>query len=426
MDKDLYAIMKEIEGRENQNADEYKKFKVQGVEYIGTVELEEEINGVKTKIVKDVFKVTEEMEDGSIVENYYDENKEFIAGRDKNGRMYFNERGLYRDTNIMKQIEDLREQPGITLNQIEERVEEIAKHLGIEKEQVLAMSEIDLDQQIKEENKDSHDDKEEKEDEDKEISEETMKKAGITGLNEVDLNAQVDTKGTKLKDELNMRGYSKLIIVHSYELSKAIDAKGEKGEKNRLQLGIIAQKTDGTYEIPESLKVYRGNNNEVVEINSKDNAEIVREENIYEIAGKNKKMIISQRPSKENPYARPQIYLAKNTRDNDGNVAQFNVNNGKNKADKMRDEAKEHEANEDKEELTVEDVDGERDEMAGAVERIKEEYPDVERAFTDDEIRERIENLQKRNPEKDIENVAEIAGEDLANDAQYIHTRDSI
>ena len=44
MDKDLYRIMKEIQEREKANADEYKKFKVQDIEYIGVVELTEENN----------------------------------------------------------------------------------------------------------------------------------------------------------------------------------------------------------------------------------------------------------------------------------------------------------------------------------------------------------------------------------------------
>ena len=52
MDKDLYRIMKQIEEKENKNAEESKKFKVQDVEYLGVIELTENINGVDTKTQK--------------------------------------------------------------------------------------------------------------------------------------------------------------------------------------------------------------------------------------------------------------------------------------------------------------------------------------------------------------------------------------
>ena len=38
-------------------------------------------------------------------------------------------------------------------------------------------------------------------------------------MNSVDLDVQIDTKGTTLGKELNMDGYSKLLVVHSYKLS---------------------------------------------------------------------------------------------------------------------------------------------------------------------------------------------------------------
>ena len=85
---------------------------------------------------------------------------------------------------------------------------------------------------------------------------------------------------------------------------------------------------------------------------------------------------------------------------------------------------------------TLEDADGdektsshthiEKDELAGAVEKIKKEHPDVERAFTDEEIEARIIKIheQEKNKKEDIEKITMIAGEDLETDAYYIKTKE--
>ena len=141
MYRDLYKRMKEVRVKEKENAKEFKKFNVKDIEYIGKIDLTEDVNGVETRIQKDIYKVLEEMTNGKIVENYYDENREFVAGRDENGRMCLAEQSRFKDTNILEQINNLREQAGISLNNIEKEIEKIAKDNGIKKEEAEKMLE---------------------------------------------------------------------------------------------------------------------------------------------------------------------------------------------------------------------------------------------------------------------------------------------
>lgn len=246
---------------------------------------------------------------------------------------------------------------------IEERESElkaIAKELGISEEEINSLSEIDLSQRIVQKEEEKKEEKEEeKQDEPKQLSEEEIKKVGMTGMNEVNLNVRVDEKGTELGDVLNMKEYSKIMVVHSYKLAELTDNNGEKGKVNYSRLALIAQKTDGTYEtIPESkLSLYRGENREVTEINDKENVETKNEECIFEVPGTNKRLVIDQK----DPYGIPDVYLAQNTRDNDGQLAQrlqdrydgtertdvevravFNQNRGIDQADRSVEEAREH------------------------------------------------------------------------------------
>ena len=465
MDIEIYKIMKKIYEKENENAEKYKKFEVDDVQYIGIIETAENISGVDTKIIKDVYKVIERMEDGSIVENYYDEKIECIAGRNKDGQMYPAEKEIWKDLNISEKIAQLENEnekenfSGVSLNEMRKIIKAVAKQLGKKEEEIeeemSSILEIDLEQKIGENNQ-KQDNQEEQKNDQQEISEEKIQKAGITGMNSVDLNSLIDTKGTTLGEELNMKEYSKLVVVPTYQLSKITNENGENGKINRLQMGLVAQKTDGTYEtIPESkLKVYRGMNKRMLEIDNEENANIVHEENIYEVPGTDKRIVISQKEKEENPFGRPQVYLARNTRDNDGNIAEkvqdryagkhtqdvavrelFNRNKGKDQTKKMKDEAMENVSEgEENVKLEKEDYDGDENtlgtlhegsnELQTLIEEIVQQFPDVERAFTKGEIGKRIIKLYESKELSDREKLITTVGEDLEEDARHVfHTK---
>lgn len=260
------------------------------------------------------------------------------------------------------------------LEEREKDLKAIAKELGISEEEIETLSEIDLSQKIEQKEEEK---KKEKENESKQLSKEEVEKVGMHGMNEVNLNAKIDAKGTELGNTLKLEGYTKLLVVHSYKLAELKDSEGKQGKNTINKFNLIAQRPDGTYEtIPENkLTPYRGANKEVTKINNKDNVETKNEDCIFEVPGTNKRLVIDQK----DPYGIPDIYLAQNTRDNDGQMAQklqdkydgtertdievrelFNKNKGEYQADKSVEEVKEH-TEAGCEEIDIDEADGRKD-----------------------------------------------------------------
>lgn len=206
---------------------------------------------------------------------------------------------------------------------IEERTKELeilAKKLGISGEEIINLGEIDLEQKIENKEKEIKEEKEHErnENEPQEISEEKMNKSGHVGLNEVDLNARVDGKGTRLKDVLKLDGYTKIIVVHSYKLAELTSADGEKGKNQIEKYSLIAQKADGTYETLPQLEPDRGENKRITEINNKDDVETKKVDNRFKVPGSDDSLVVDPK----DPYNIPNVYLSRNTPDNDGQLAQ--------------------------------------------------------------------------------------------------------
>lgn len=323
--------------------------------------------------------------------------------------------------NEQKNWEEQKQDIEKCLEEREKEIKAIAKELGISEEEINSLSEIDLTQKIEEKEANKEESKKEKSKEEPvKLSEEEVKKTGMTGMNEVKLNSSVDAKGTTLAKALKLDGYSKIMVVHSYKLAELTDSNGEKGNVNRMRFGLIAQKNDGTFEIiPETkLRPYRGENREVTEINNKENIEVKNEECIFEAPGTNKKLVINQK----DPYGIPDVYLSQNTRDNDGNIAQklqdrydgtekqdvevralFNQNKGINQADKMIDERRKYEKA-GQEDLDLDEVDG------------KNETGDIDFNPNSEEQQKAIEeimqrgNVSRQEAERKLEQ--ELEGED--------------
>ena len=264
-----------------------------------------------------------------------------------------------------------------TIQERDRELKEIAKELGLDKDEITALHEIDLEQKIREkleENDQEKDEKEEEKEKDKndedEISKETINKVGLK--NEVDVNVLIDEKGRTLKDELGLDGYTKIGVVHAYKLTEMTNEKGEKETRESLKFGLVGQKPDGSYvKIPEEkLRMYRGSNTEITAIKNPQEIETKRSDCIFEVPGKDSKLAIRQ----EDPYGRPEVYYVKTSRDNDGNMAEklqdrykgtektdvevrtlFNENRGLDNAKNMKKEAEQHPEDEEK---GVKEVDG--------------------------------------------------------------------
>ena len=325
-----------------------------------------EVLGVGKQTQKPIYRLVEEKN----VENHetgefeteiselfyeYDNEPKLIAVRNPKTNGEIVPKGIDGDEN--KDWDILKEEIEQCLEEREKQLKALAKELGISEEEIESLSEIDLEQKVEEKSQEQDEGRDE--DEPQEISEEEMKQSGMVGMNEVKLNTQVDAKGTTLAKELGLEGYSKIIVVHSYKLAELTGTDGEKEKPYSASLGIIAQKTDGTFEkIPkEKLSRYTGANNQFTEINNKENVEVKTEDCVYVSPKTGKKIVINQK----DPYGIPEVYLGQSTHKNDRNVAQrlqdrydgterqdvevralFNQNKGEYQIDKMQDEVEGH------------------------------------------------------------------------------------
>lgn len=373
--KSQMEILQEIRNSRNSeiNSNGQTNIAVVKVDYLG--------KGEKTE--KDIYRLIEEMyfEDKptKIIEKFYEYNEDMpklIAAKMSDSEILPTDLNMNdnKEWDIMKDdIEKCIEERKLEL-------QKVAQALGISKEDIKNMYEIDLEQKIYEES--LHGNKKDRKKQDKDLEEElenedtqklTAKQVKSIGArNEIDTNTQIDSKGTTLKKEAGL-DYDSIIPVYSEKLSEFTDSTGNKGNRTIAKFGWVGKKGDSYEAIPpEKISVYRGGNREVTTIKNPEEVQTQNEANIFEIKGSNKKLVVNQ----TDPYGIPEVYLSQSTRDNEGNIAEelqdkydgtektdvevrqlFNSNHGTEQIDKMYDEAKEHkDANCD--ELTLDEVDG--------------------------------------------------------------------
>ena len=141
MDKNLYQIMQEI-------LEEKKTDFTKDIEFLGSITSEEIQASGKVGVTRDIFMIIDEMPDGTVVKKFYDKN--FIAGCDKDGKIYPGAEFTSSDLSFLGQLENLTQVQGISLTEMDEHLERVAKSIGVSKKDVLSMSEIDLEQKVKE------------------------------------------------------------------------------------------------------------------------------------------------------------------------------------------------------------------------------------------------------------------------------------
>lgn len=178
------------------------------------------------------------MPDGSVVQKFYDGDKNFIAGIDKDGKIYPSMEFANEDLSFLGQLENISNGP--SLNELDEKLEILSKELGIPKEDVLSMSETDLDKAVGEEGDSvlslDNDDEEHKEQNKNALD-------NISSKQETDLNNKVDDKHT-LADILGVPSGSKLIAVYSTAIQ---------GNTNTTRFSFIIQNPDGTLQPADML-----------------------------------------------------------------------------------------------------------------------------------------------------------------------------
>lgn len=87
--------------------------------------------------------------DGSILMKYYDENQTLMAVRREDEELYPSKTFVGEDLSFLSEIKSLDVEQGISLEELDEELEEIAKVLGIDRSKVISMSKAELDVAVK-------------------------------------------------------------------------------------------------------------------------------------------------------------------------------------------------------------------------------------------------------------------------------------
>ena len=269
---------------------EVSKNKVLNVKYLGTIEIDGEQKGIYLLIEQ------KEEKDGRLaeIEKYYTEDGEFL-GADSNldqfefitlSEEYINKDGL------LEQIESLDKEGILDLNEIEnERLEELARELGIEPKDIEKYAEIDAEKEIND--KDRTDDELEDEGKENEKDENDNKEVlskkeveKIPAKTEIKTNQKVTDKDT-MASLLNVegKGYVKIAVIYSEKLQD---------NGNTTRFSFVGIKADGSAEKIDTLEQAYGNNpTKNVQTMNRDGSEIEEDKvnSIFRIKGKDEEQL---------------------------------------------------------------------------------------------------------------------------------------
>lgn len=282
--EEILDKMRELKfNRENDFIEKGQENKtVQNVRYLGTIEY--------NKLPKQIYLIIEqeEKEDGNIIEieRYYTEDGEFLGGNNKSDQYDFIilAKEYQDDKELLESLQKLNKEGELDLNKLEDdRLEEIALALGISKEEIKRMSEIDADKQI--EDKEADREELEEQEEGKEIiSKEKMEK--VSAKTEIKTNQKVTDYET-MASLLNVedKGYKKIAIINSDNF---------KDSGNTTRFSIVGVKEDGTAERIDTLEQgYGATPTKSINSLNRDGTDIEQEQvnSIFKIKGEKEKQI---------------------------------------------------------------------------------------------------------------------------------------
>ncbi len=212
------------------------KGKVENVKYLGKMKYIPE--NQEKEVEKDVYMVSENI-NGKTVDKIYSQDDECLGAFDENlgyvatvGNA--DKSDIIKDLTKGKEILNLREEL-----QNENRLEEMAKTLGIDENEIEQMAELDLNQEI------NIEEKQRTKDDETEISKDKTKEVvNATAKQEMD----IDTKVNDLKDlgqKLNLENesdsrFEKIVVVESSYLENS---------KKETRYAFVAVRRDGTSKV---------------------------------------------------------------------------------------------------------------------------------------------------------------------------------
>lgn len=433
MDKKLNELIQKIY---NEKKTDYS----QDVKYLGTMSTEIETKTGKETITQDVFVLIEKMPTGHYVHKFYDENGNYLAARDYDGVIYPSRKLADGNLDYLNQLKDMCEQYDIDAHELDEKLEKISNLLGIQKDEILAMSSFDSEQELDSDLLDKEQDEKQitldspEDTPSEEKKEENENKLGkIDSKEEVNLDKKIDDKHS-LGEILGIPPGSKLIAVYSSSIAE---------NENSTRYSFIIKSPDGNLKPADMLEQTGGKDSDknIYETNRdgskvekhsvkssyKINSPLIENGILTATIGDYGYIDISygqiDRTSNMDAFTQKletahDRYTTREVRE------EFSSKKGIDNVTRKLDEAEEHE-NHGCSEMTLNEIDGDPNtghNHEDAIAKIKEFDHTISDVFTDEEINERFVKKMDENPSEELDKVISITARDLAEDAEHIRS----
>lgn len=433
MDKDLYKIMEELLAQKSSND-------TIDVKYMGTVSISTSDKSGQLQVSKDIIAMIDIEADGEAFIKYFDENQSLIAIRGSDGELMPSAAYRYEDLGFLSEINENLEEQGISFKEVTENLEKVSRELGIDKNDILSMSEAELSAVIGEKgNKELVLDSESNSlTQDKKLDHNNAVLDNIQGKQEIDLDNKVDNKYT-LAQILDVPTGSKLVIVNSDKIQgndittrftcviKTPD--GEIIPADMLEQVGGKSSDKNVHEVDRSGKLEKQNVQSSFKVNSSaiDNAVITVRKGPM---GTTKVAYGLTDPTSHRDVFAQDLETSETYPVSARVRDEFSHRHGVYNVSEKMDEIEEHERHGERK-LSLEEADGRSNtghihgEEAAEIILSDDEF--VKRTndiFSANEIAERFESMREKHSNLGRDELIEITKQDLEYDAEYMPTHD--
>lgn len=379
---------------------------------------------------------------GDVLLKFYDENQSLIAARGADGEIYPSEAFINEDLSFLNEIDDFSIDESLSLEELDQELEEVARVLGVSKSDVLSMSQVELDAVIGEKDVDSLSLEDNKKLSKEEQSNRNDRNAeALQNMNtrqEINLDKKIDNKLT-LAEVLGVPAGSVLCVVDTDKIQDS---------ENTTRYSCVIKAPDGSVQMADMLKQVGGKHSskDVYETN-RDGSKVEKQviQSSFEIDSplvengiiniRKGQMGVTEvsygqmdRTSHNDVFAqkletRETYPVTREVRN------EFSGHKGiDNVANKM-DEIKEHE-NHGCKNMSLREADGNPDtghihglsenaaEIILADEHVGEKIDSI---YTSNEVAERFERMCEKYPDKNFDEVIELTKSELSEEADHMH-----
>lgn len=379
---------------------------------------------------------------GDVLLKFYDENQSLIAARGADGEIYPSEAFINEDLSFLNEIDDFSIDESLSLEELDQELEEVARVLGVSKSDVLSMSQVELDAVIGEKDVDSLSLEDNKKLSKEEQSNRNDRNAeALQNMNtkqEINLDKKIDNKLT-LAEVLGVPAGSVLCVVDTDKIQDS---------ENTTRYSCVIKAPDGSIQMADMLKQVGGKNSskDVYETN-RDGSRVEKQviQSSFEIDSplvengiiniRKGQMGVTEvsygqmdRTSHNDVFAqkletRETYPVTREVRN------EFSGYKGIDNVSNKMDEIKEHE-NHGCKNMSLREADGNPDtghihglsenaaEIILADEHVGEKIDSI---YTSNEVAERFERMCEKYPDKNFDEVIELTKSELSEEADHMH-----